>query len=184
MWKYWMGCEILYAALMPTVQHRYWAKSSGKKMKESWKSWKKTVHEKRFRVFKRFKNRKSLLTSKTQCQTQTGFRGLLSLANSPKNWKLNQEHPFRHMVCPFYRKDDLPLEHLPSSLTNVTSLDTKHSTGFFSKTYILFQPKLIWVKYKPVVFGGLDLLIMVCSWNLKTAILQICLLIRQTMQQQ
>lgn len=123
------------------------SKEFRKKDERIMKELEKTVHEKRFRVFKRFKNRKSLLTSKTQCQTQTGFRGLLSLANSPKNWKLNQEHPFRHMVCPFYRKDDLPLEHLPSSLTNVTSLDTKHPTGFFSKRYILFQPKLIWVKY-------------------------------------
>lgn len=84
--------------------------------------------------------------SKTQCQTQTGFRGFFSLANRPKNWKLNQEHLFRHMVHTFYRKDDLPLEHLSSSSTNVTSLDSKHFTGFFSKRYVLFQPELIWEK--------------------------------------
>lgn len=119
--------------------------------------------------------------SKTQCQTQTGFRGFFSLANRPKNWKLNQEHLFRHMVHTFYRKDDLPLEHLSSSSTNVTSLDTKHFTGFFSKRYVLFQPELIWEKCglcNPHVWGFrlADCSVFLEPENCHS---KICLLIRQ-----
>lgn len=148
MWKYWTGCEIRCPALMPTVQDRYWVvrEFRKKKMEESRMSWKTWFMRKASGCSRDLRTKSLCSQSKTQCQTQTGFRGFFSLANRPKNWKRNQEHPFRHMVHTFYRKDDLPLEHLSSSLKNVTSLDTKHFTGFFSKRCVLFQPKLIWEK--------------------------------------
>lgn len=145
---HWRGCEILCPALKPTVQHRYcvvkeFRRKDERIMKRVGKhsSWEKVQGVQEIE-----EQKVSAHSPLWHCQTQTGFRGFFSLANTPKNWKLNQEHPFRHMVYTFYRKDDLPLEHLSSSLTNVTSLDTKHFTGFFSKRYVLFQPKLIWEK--------------------------------------
>ena len=67
-----------------------------------------TVHVKRFKVFKIFKNKKYLLTAQdAPCQTQIAFRGFPSLANRPKNWKLSQDHPVPYTVYTLYREDDL-----------------------------------------------------------------------------
>lgn len=91
-----------------------------KKPKEWWKCWKTWFIWNRYKVLQIFKNKNYLLVAQDSvCQTQPQFSGFLWHANISKNWKLNLENRFRYTMYISYREDDLTLEQLSSSKTDV-----------------------------------------------------------------